>query len=103
MSKHKHKHKHKHTPGPWYHLDGVYVDAETPCGFRYCVAKSVKTGKTDKDAIEADANARLIAAAPDMLEALEKIASGDGVYGAQAGEYKRIAREAIVQATGESE
>jgi len=47
-----------------------------------------------------EANARLIAAAPDMLEALGKIASGDGVYGAQAGEYKRIAQEAIAQAIG---
>lgn len=34
------------------------------------------------------ARARLIAAAPDLLEALAKIAVGEGYYGAQAAEYK---------------
>lgn len=30
-------------------------------------------------------------------EALQKIASGDGIYGAQAGEYKQIARAALTK------
>ena len=34
--------------------------------------------------------------------ALEKIASGDGVYGAQAHEYKQIARAALAKADGDS-
>lgn len=36
-----------------------------------------------------------------MREALEEIASGDGVYGAQAYEYKQIAREALAKVKGE--
>jgi hypothetical protein len=42
-------------------------------------------------------NARLIAAAPDMLEALQDIA---GLSAAYASDAKDIAREAIAQATG---
>ena len=30
-----------------------------------------------------------------LVDALRKIASGDGIYGAQAGEYKQIARAAL--------
>ena len=47
-------------------------------------------------------NAHLIAAAPDLYEALEKIATGDGVYGDQAYEYKQIARAALAKARGEA-
>ena len=31
----------------------------------------------------------------DYREALQQIASGDGVYGQQAGEYKKIARDVL--------
>jgi hypothetical protein len=41
------------------------------------------------------ATATMLAKAPAMYEALEKIANGDGVYGAQAHEYKQIARAAL--------
>lgn len=37
----------------------------------------------------------LIAENIEMKSALERIANGDGHYGAQAGEYKRIARDAL--------
>lgn len=47
-------------------------------------------------------DARLIAAAPQLLEALKQIANGEGVYGAQAGEYKAIARAAIAAAEGDA-
>jgi hypothetical protein len=52
-----------HTPGPWFaHNIGLGPNGEGP--FTYPLG-------TDPD--KAAANARLIAAAPDMLEALENI------------------------------
>jgi len=54
----------------------------------------------DCESSESTANARLIAAAPDLLAALQAIANGEGYYGAQAAEYKAIARAAIAKATG---
>lgn len=78
--------KTKHTPGPW-HVDGFNLTAvihqightrwETLCD---CSTKG-------KDIEERKANAKLIAAAPDLLEAaihavkaLEKLNSGDDGY-----------------------
>lgn len=63
----------KHTKGPWKVKNGaVYTEKEAP------IAKMVR----DDSALEAgiypverDANARLIAAAPEMLEALELAAA----------------------------
>ena len=52
------------------------------------------------DGCTMEADARLFAASWDMLEALQAIANGEGVYGAQAHEYKQIARKAIAKATG---
>lgn len=37
----------------------------------------------------------------ELLEALKQIANGEGAYGAQAHEYKQIARDAIARAEGE--
>jgi len=42
-----------------------------------------------------DRDARLVKAAPQLLAALKEIASGEGYYGAQAREYKEIAKAAI--------
>ena len=91
-----------HTKGPWEfrpltgedsrgmgYIHGGPVDA--------CIAH---TGDSSLWTSENEANARLIAAAPEMLEALQAIANGEGVYGAQAHEYKQIARAAISKATG---
>lgn len=54
----------KHTPGPWKY-------EKCPCGdpicTRFCIAHSGAEGMFD------EADARLIAAAPNMLEALEAI------------------------------
>lgn len=57
----------EHTPGPWItSYDGsINTDAGTfICGFRWDSYKEFTEGNNS-------ANARLIAAAPDMLEALE--------------------------------
>ena len=55
-----------HTPGPWTKL-GAYMygrDGQWPI-------TEVQYGK--RDPVEDDANANLIAAAPDLLEALEAV------------------------------
>ena len=96
----------KHTPGPWQwtqHFDptiSIYKDGFGQIARLY--DSSAGTGK---------ANARLIAAAPDLLEALQGILgyfdSGDGVSVSQAtikagsGEIK-AARAAIAKALEET-
>ena len=71
---------HKHTPGPWRY-DGDYIYAKSIEGY---VAnpntEDIQSGRcvSSKDAQAViDANARLIAAAPDLLEALQEIADSD--------------------------
>jgi type II secretory pathway component PulL len=66
----------QHTPGPWFTLDtGLDVFAEYPqpdkdyLPRRHHVAAAVTTCQFDQ---EARANAALIAAAPELLAALEK-------------------------------
>lgn len=55
----------KHTPGPWHpYLDSFYVfDSDN-----HRVADTCANGKSDAECM---ANAHLIAAAPDLLAALE--------------------------------
>lgn len=57
----------KHTPGPWHYLGGRFVAAGTNPGCPFVadcmVSESIRaTGTTE-------ANAKLIAAAPELLEA----------------------------------
>ena len=100
--------KGKHTPGPWV--------VETQKEIRLIVVGPV-TGDTELDLIcdmdlgawgrgkrEALANARLIAAAPELLEALRKMLAetellADEVRG-QLPELNYEARQAIARATG---
>lgn len=57
-----------HTPGPWEVKDGV-LKCTGPYGkFLFRLVESPGTGS------EAEPNARLIAAAPDMLAALKELA-----------------------------
>jgi len=88
----------KHTPGPWIygtHQDSAMVQTAEPC-------KTVATIYA-KAPSEREANARLIAAAPDLLEALERIASATMSQYANAADMaadmKCIAAEAIAKAT----
>jgi hypothetical protein len=71
----------KHTPGPWRHVDQsemtpqepFWIGAEHPvCGF---VSHAVvRSGCTESDELgDLEANARLIAAAPDLLAALQGV------------------------------
>ncbi len=92
----------KHTPGPWVAVarTNSHVEIEAPdhAGYSAYSAKKIAT----LSANNFEANARLIAAAPDLLEALEKLAClGNGdQYGNSEG--NMIARAAIAKATGET-
>lgn len=94
----------KHTPGPWsfngrvikrdYRHIGLSADAGETIA-------AVTGGKTSgpffvEDDNECIANARLIAAAPDLLDALYEIVAGDPYCQSSAGV---IARAAISKAT----
>jgi hypothetical protein len=60
----------KHTPGPWFN-EGTKVFTKQ---LAYYVAETQIEGKSyTKQGNEAEANARLIGAAPELLEALEAV------------------------------
>lgn len=72
----------KHTPGPWIvsGLPAMYDEAVNAVGSDgpLCVARLPRTGQIGsryKD--EVDANARLIASAPDLLAALRVMVGDD--------------------------
>ena len=84
--------KQQHTPGPWYwsrdtmedRCDITLHSEATGYSILYCCEKP------------REPNARLIAAAPDLLEALQEFLRNPG------GDYTEdIARAAIAKATGE--
>lgn len=108
----------KHTPGPWVIL-GDNVGCKTGhVAFTTCNPRTIDETKADGEswldmrdrtkterdglAKEVAANARLIAAAPDLLEALEAIV--ESVDAETAAIFEHLvwaARAAIAKATGE--
>jgi len=65
-----------HTPSPWKHanrgdydISGIGIFANNPAGMPYYVATAGFMGTADHR--YAEANARLIASAPDLLDLLE--------------------------------
>jgi hypothetical protein len=102
----------KHTPGPWLRI-GTTVYALMHDGWKRGVEqfKNRFTVQVQRDrecsGEEAEADARLIAAAPEMLEALHKLVdSCDDSDGAQYGTLgtsfvRSIATAAIAKATQE--
>lgn len=92
----------KHTPGPWFtHREGfssVYIEARIGGGMLQEVASC---GPTNEGSDQQEANARLIAASPDLLEALAEIVSAaDGGCWNQLDPSFSKARAAIAKATG---
>lgn len=96
--------KHAHTPGPWW-----FIDATQEASMQYAPKCVIKAGYKQIAAFswgdskwwptkdESQANATLIAAAPDMLTALETVlAGGHLTTGEQA-----IVANAIAKATGQ--
>ena len=68
--------KTQHTPGPWKHANrgdydtsGIGIFANNNAGMPYYVAMASYMGTADRS--YAEANARLIASAPELLSALE--------------------------------
>lgn len=94
----------KHTPGPWLR-EGNTIYTLTHSGWRKGVeqlcnrfAAHVAAYHVDCQPEEMEANVQLMAAAPDLLEALKGF-----IDGAEAmGWYTDKARAAIAKATGET-
>lgn len=110
----------KHTQGPWVVHEGDEIDvrsanpadlAQAP--IYYCIAENIGGhvhGENFDDYSEVEANARLIAAAPELLEALEGMIEVYGSEGDVDGLPKHevelnliaFARAAIAKARGEA-
>ena len=81
----------QHTPGPWSVAvgDGCFVVETNDAFIRFVIHGSNQEGD--------EANARLIAAAPDLLEALNKLLPGAEAMGWDT----EKARAAIAKAAGD--
>ena len=100
----------KHTPGPWVvrTIDQSLATVETQDGeYIICNAAQLRGDDWKTEHAERKANARLIAAAPELLDALQSIAeccNEDRTardYASRQTEIRGIARAAIAKATGE--
>lgn len=98
----------KHTPGPWS-ISGVGPKSRTiyraTSGSVYPVCDVTADNLNRYGAGDLDANTRLIATAPELLEALEK--AGEIAMNAQPEDYekalkeiRKLARAAIAKARG---
>ena len=95
----------KHTPGPWYALRGqrnISIRYKTGDGLLPMVNVASVRGQfpTDCPYGSSEANARLIAAAPELLEALQFVMTASGEQLSTAFEQ---AEAAIAKATGDTE
>lgn len=85
----------EHTPGPWDVLAG------SPTGGLKVVAGSMLVATVARANLDFAFNARLIAAAPELLKALEMVS--DGPHDAEAiADMLPAVRSAIAKATGQS-
>lgn len=96
----------KHTPGPWFifgngHcVGGANTDPTTVA--EHPTAGIAMCGMARRDPAECEANARLVAAAPCLLQALRDVLSGAVHYQLHEDEQCVLdARAAILRATGE--
>lgn len=91
----------KHTPGPW-HLNtsirsNLYVETYNERMPFICDMQLSVAAEDDKDEIEA--NARLIAAAPELLALAQLVAAGNTEFA----DLERVARAAIAKAEGKAD
>lgn len=98
----------KHTPGPWAHTNDVseevFADIESVDGLLYIRAQwgaMRKLSKSEKQNLQDEmlANARLIAAAPDLLAALQLAVRQNSHDMLMTGEELRVCEAAIAKAT----
>jgi len=78
-----------HTPGPWK-SEGINIYAPAPANVRPHIAKVIYGGNAD---------ARLIAAAPELLEALEDLLVEMQTISSRETYFMRAAKTAIKKAT----
>ena len=92
-----------HTPGPWIlsTIDGVEDSLMAGGGDGSEVVADIRI---HWDAATVEANARLIASAPDLLQALRVLAGFAAAHGGDilVKEHLKLARAAIEKATGDS-
>ena len=99
--------KTQHTKGQWSDLpeecDKPYIRIRGTClGGRYKIANVVTPiydGAASQEAEETRANARLIAAAPDLLDAL--LLCVDALEDGHWQETKQVARDALAKVNGD--
>jgi hypothetical protein len=90
----------QHTPGPWHPFNAGWI---TSARGPICAMYAMKSGNYEDDT-EGLSNARLIAAAPELLEALKELA--DLFQDTLTGDYRpdsftfQPARAAIAKAEG---
>lgn len=95
----------KHTPGPWFGQAGFSDDVEITAESREGMAAicSMDLDFTGHIGVEQEANARLIAAAPDLLEALIAALDAANALEISSAHFPRATVEsAIARARGES-
>ena len=84
-----------HTPGPWhYKKDGFRISIGNQSTRHDYLAHNYTVSTIDGNSLQSEANARLIAAAPDLLEAAK-----EALHLAERGVAERL-RYAIAKATG---
>ena len=91
----------RHTPGPWLHLGVGNIVQQASLTQDDIVDVAAVYGTSDK--ATAEANAKLVAAAPDLLFCLKVICShAEGDERLDARLHLEEARAAIAKATGEA-
>jgi len=84
----------KHTPGPWTFVQGGSGDWPT---WNVRIGRSMITLPPGEDMQVMDANARLIAAAPDLLEFARLVLRGEGL---SVRSIVEVGRAALAKAEG---
>lgn len=96
----------KHTPGPWHRSYGnyVYQGSHWLTDRKRLIAIAEPSTRTQEDWDQVFANARLIAAAPDLLEVLSEIVDEGRAYERKSSNkitWLEKAEEIIKKARGE--
>jgi hypothetical protein len=96
--------KTKHTPGPWANDKSGEYNRRWVIRHNGLVVAEIRTSALDRTKDDAPSNARLIAAAPEMLEALQAVADAYqrmfDVMPVAWQTFDDIVQQAIARATG---